>query len=219
MDPLRQYRWLFPPFFFATSLALGARISGAFTFAKVLSQSDTTKDIVGLLAATGVAMLPLGFLISTASAFVLYALGVSLAWNAARSHEVGITTAGRDRLHDLFRWSKGPDPRRLLYALATFDHQTCAGPVHEWGARRWHTFNTAVNSAVALVLAWGTGPWLIHSVSNVDVSRRGAWAWLTFVPATAFLLHGFVAWRETMQMIDFQLARTDEGAPKPKATR
>ena len=50
MDPLRQIRWFFPPFFFVASLALGARLEHQFYVYKLFAQPDTAKELIGLLA-------------------------------------------------------------------------------------------------------------------------------------------------------------------------
>jgi len=69
MDQDRQIRFVIPPFFL-----LGSMLWGAFVGSVDLSPlvaPDTAKELLGLLAATAVAILPLGFLISTISILLI----------------------------------------------------------------------------------------------------------------------------------------------------
>src|SRR5256885_16514228 len=74
MDQDRQMRFAIPPFFLFASLLWGAHLSGCDLNA--IFKPETAKEVLGLLAAAAVAILPVGFVISTFSIFFLRLLAL-----------------------------------------------------------------------------------------------------------------------------------------------
>ena len=72
MDQDRQIRLAIPPFFLLASLLWGAYL-GSLDLLSLL-KPDTAKEVLGLVAAAAVAILPVGFLISTISVVLLSVL-------------------------------------------------------------------------------------------------------------------------------------------------
>ncbi len=71
MDQDRQIRFLIPPFFLFASLLWGAHL-GHLDISRVL-KFENAKEILGVLAATAVAVIPVGFLVSAISVLLLRA--------------------------------------------------------------------------------------------------------------------------------------------------
>jgi hypothetical protein len=196
MDQDRQIRLAIPPFFLLASLLWGAHLGGL-DLSPVL-KPDTAKEVLGFLAAAAVAILPVGFLISTISVTLL---GVVAAICRKPTYEAVLDPATLRRIWDKLQ-SKQPESAELvLYAAATFDHELLPAGIHTWLLRRWNHFNVAVHSIVALALA--------HAVAPV-VSIPQGWAWFTTSAISISLLSwtGFKAWRQTMGMIEFQSHRS-----------
>src|SRR5438105_2044468 len=69
MDQDRQIRFAVPPFFLFASLLWGAYLGGRDL--EPFFKPETTKEILGVLAAAAVALVPIGFVISALSIFLL----------------------------------------------------------------------------------------------------------------------------------------------------
>ena len=196
MDQDRQIRLAIPPFFLLASLLWGAYLGGI-DLAPVL-QPDTAKEVLGLLAAAAVAILPVGFLISSISVTFL---GLLARVCRKPTYEAVLKDSTLDRIWPQLGTRQTKDASLNLYAAATFDHELLAPGIHTWLLRRWNHFNVATHSIVALGLA--------HTVAPV-FSIPQTWAWLatTAVSIGLFTWTGFNAWRQTMEMLEFQSYRT-----------
>src|SRR6266446_7888373 len=153
MDQDRQIRLAIPPFFLFASLLWGAYLSHR-DLSPIL-KPETAKEVLGLLAATAVAIVPVGYLISTISVNVLRLLAV-----IARkpTYEAVLDEATLERIWKQLKTSQPTNKMLALYAAATFDHELLATGIHMWLFRRWTSFNIAVHSIVALVLALLVAP-------------------------------------------------------------
>ena len=69
MDQDRQIRFAIPPFFLLASLLWGAHLGGR-DLTPIL-KPDTAKEVLGLLGAAVVAIIPMGFRISSLSIILL----------------------------------------------------------------------------------------------------------------------------------------------------
>src|SRR5207245_5284322 len=147
MDQDRQIRFAIPPFFLLASLLWGAYLGGV-DLSPVL-KPDTAKEILGLLAAAAVAIVPLGFLISSASILLIRLLARAFG---KPTYEAVLTDAAYAKVWARIQAPSPKDGNQILYAAATFDHELLAPGIHTWLMRRWNAFNVAAHSSVALLL-------------------------------------------------------------------
>jgi hypothetical protein len=195
MDQDRQIRFAIPPFFLLASLLWGAYLGGVDL--SPLLKPDTAKGVLGLLAAAAVAVVPLGFLISSASIFIMRCLAGILR---KPTYEACLTDAAYG---EIWTWTESPlpkDAKKTLYAVATFDHEFLAPGIHTWLMRRWNAFNVAAHSALALFAAHAMAPYF-----HVPQTWRW-WRW-TAVLVVLLVYAAITAWRETMAMLEFQTTR------------
>lgn len=137
-----------PPFFFLGSLLWGAHLGGINL--AVILKPDNTKELFGVLAATAVIILPIGFLISSISVLFLN----FVAWiSKEETYEAVLSTASLEKIWSSCGRTDSPDPKLTLYATATFDHEILHDGIHNWIRRRWNHFNVAAHSAIALILS------------------------------------------------------------------
>jgi len=204
MDQDRQIRFAIPPFFLLASLLWGAYLGGV-NVSPVL-KPDTAKEILGLLAAAAVAVVPLGFLISSASILLLRLLACLLG---KPTYEAVLTEDAYGKVWTRIHAPSPKDGRKILYAAATFDHELLAPGIHTWLMRRWNAFNLAAHSSVALLLAHVMAPYF-----HVPQTWRW-WRW-TALLVVLLICAAAIAWRETMSMIEFQATREP---PDPSARK
>ena len=202
MDQDRQIRFVIPPFFLFASLLWGAYLGGVDL--SPLFKPETGKEVLGLLAAVAVAIVPIGFLIGTLSVLLLRML-VTISRNATYEAVLGDPTL--ERIWTQLQSTQNRNKKLTLYAAATFDHEFMAPGIHTWLMRRWNSFNVASHSVVALVLAHAMAP--IFSIPQVC-----AWWISTFVLLGLLVFTALNAWRETMAMIDFQSYRSQKNGAK-----
>jgi len=207
MDQDRQIRFVIPPFFLFASLLWGAHLGGR-DLSPIFSP-QTAKEVLGLLAAAAVGIVPMGFLIGTLSVTLLRGLAL-----IARSptYEARLSDSTLDHIWAQLQSKQAKDKKLTLYAAATFDHELLPAGIHTWIMRRWNSFNVATHSIVALMLAHAVAP--IFSIPQVR-----AWWGSTLLLVGLLLVTALNAWRETMAMIEFQSHRrqrageTKEGTP------
>jgi hypothetical protein len=198
MDQDRQIRLAIPPFFLLASLLWGAYLGG---LDLLFLKPEAAKEVLGLLAATAVVILPIGFLISAISVTILGGLAAIFRKPTYEAVLDGSTLA---RIWPKLGSNQSKDAKLTLYAAATFDHELLAPGIHTWLLRRWNSFNVAAHSIVALTLA--------HAVGLFFPIPQGCAWWTTTVASIALLgLRAFKAWRETMKMIEFQSHRQQNG--------
>ncbi len=200
MDQDRQVRFAIPPFFLLASLLWGAYLGGVDL--SPLLKPDTAKEILGLLAAAAVAVVPLGFLISSASILIMRGLAALLR---TPTYEACLTDVAYGHVWTWTQSSLPKDKKKTLYAVATFDHELLAPEIHTWLMRRWNAFNVAAHSAVALLGAHVMAPYF-------HVPQTVRWARWTAILMALLIYAAVKAWLETMAMLEFQTTR-----PKPEA--
>jgi len=147
---------------------------------------------------------PLGFLISSASIFIMRCIAGVLQ---QPTYEACLTDAAYGRIWTGTESSLPKDKKETLYAVATFDHELLAPGIHTWLVRRWNAFNVAAHSTVALLAAHAMAPYF-----HVPQSLRW-WRW-TAILVALLLYAAFKAWRETMAMLEFQTTRRNEAAKR-----
>ena len=200
MDQDRQIRFLIPPFSLIGSLFLGAKLNGIDLSSAF--KPEMAKDLLGLLAATAVLILPMGFLIGVISVTLLRIIAVVLR---QPTHEVYLSHSTLARIWEQIRTSMVQDRNLALYAAVTFDHELLAPGIHSWLMRRWNAFNTACGSVVALALALCVAPLF-------SLRRVLPWTCSTVVLAAVLLAFAIIAWRETMKMVEFQSFRRHQSS-------
>jgi hypothetical protein len=195
MDQDRQIRFVIPPFLLLASLLWGAHLGHSDLSA--IWQPELAKNLLGVLAAAVVVIVPIGFLISALSVLLLRLLAMS--WGKP-TYEAVLSDSTLERIWCHLRSKQEIDKRLTLYAAATFDHELLPAGIHAWLLRRWNSFNVAAHSIVALLLAHFVG--FIFSIPQVR------WWWVsTLVLVGLLCIIAFNAWRETMEMIEFQSYR------------
>jgi hypothetical protein len=195
MDQDRQIRFAIPPFFLLASLFWGAHLDGVDVPA--IFKPETAKEFLGLITATALMILPIGFLIGTISVTVLTLLG-SIARSS--TYEASFSDSTLERIWGQLGSTQARRDNLTLYAAATFDHELVAPGIHTWLLRRWNSFNVATNSIVALILAHAVAP--IFSIKQVC-----AWWGSTLILIALLFFTALKAWRQTMKMIEFQSYR------------
>jgi hypothetical protein len=205
MDQDRAIRFAIPPFFLFASLLWGAHLGGcdlSFIF-----KLDVAKELLGLLAAAAVAVVPIGFLIGTISVILLRLL----AWiTGAPTYEAKLSDSTLDRIWRQLGSTHPKDKKLTLYASTTFDHELVDKGIHTWLLRRWNAFHLATHSIVALLLAHLFAP--VFSIAQV-------WTWWVSTAGLIAILfvNALCSWRETMKMIEFQSYRQQKGGAKDEA--
>jgi len=195
-------RFAIPPFFLLASLLWGAYLGGLDL--SPVFKPDTAKEVLALLAAAAVAVVPMGYLISTLSVALLRGL-VAIAKKP--TYEAVLSGTTLDRIWSQLQSAQARDEKLTLYAAATFDHELLTSGIHTWLLRRWNSFNVAAHSIVALVLAHAVAP--IFSIPQVC-----AWWVSTLVLVGLLVFTALNAWRETMAMIKFQSYRQQKCGEK-----
>lgn len=194
-----------PPFFLLASLFVGAQL-GDVDLSLIL-KPDTTKELFGVLAATVVLVLPLGFLISSISVVLLS--GIAKACQKV-TYEAVLSEAVLECIWDNCGRTDQKQTDLTLYATATFDHEILSDGIHQWLRRRWNHFNVAAHSVVALLLAHLVAYW-------ISISQCCQWWTLTGAVCLVFVVTGSMAWRQTMCMVEFQSQRTADAKPDDSA--
>jgi hypothetical protein len=145
MDQDRQIRFAIPPFFLFASLLWGAYLGGRDL--SPIFRPETAKEVLGLLAAAAVAVVPIGFLISTLSVTLLRGLAAVFG---NPTYEAVLSDSTLERVWNQLAGKQTKNKKLTLYAAATFDHELLAAGIHTWLLRRWDSFNVATHSIVAL---------------------------------------------------------------------
>src|SRR5713226_7517068 len=190
MDQDRQIRFAIPPFFLFASLLWGAYL--AHRDLSPIFKPETAKEVLGVLAAAAVAIIPVGFLISTLSVMLLRLLALIAR---TPTYEAVLEDSALEHIWSQLKSTQAKDKKLTLYAAATFDHELLAEGIHTWLLRRWNSFNVATHSIVALFLA--------HAVARIfKISQVPGWWVSTLVVVGVLFFAAFNAWRETMSMIE-----------------
>jgi hypothetical protein len=185
MDDDRQPRYLIPPVDLAPLLI-----------------PKTLEAMLGLLAATGVVILPLGFVLGTISINILRLIG----WFARlHSYEAAITDESyRLMCGQIHVEAVAGEPRWKLFVAATFDHEVLSPGVSAWLRRRWSNFNISCHSAVALLLAHAVAP-------LVQIGQTASWWLTTLLLGSLLVFNAYRAWSHTVMMLELQAHRQQSG--------
>ncbi len=197
MEQNRQLRFLIPPFVFLVSLAWGAATDRKlFGFLTDLHKSipiDGIDTIIGVVAAGGVAVIAVGFLISSISVFFLRIL-FRVFWR--QDYEAHLPPDALERVGQAIDFKAKLDKRHMLYAVATYDHAVLPHSLHDWIARRWNTFIVSSNCCVALLLSFLFG---------IALGVNGEWLWI--LPSVFLIvvlaINANKSRQQTMEMLAF----------------
>src|SRR3954451_8425710 len=118
MDQDRQIRFAIPPFFLFASLLWGAYLGGMDL--GPIFKPDTTKEVLGVIATAAVALVPIGFVISTFSIAIL-----RFAFWVARkpTYEAMLDKETLGSIWKRLKLPGEPEEKETLYIAATFDHE------------------------------------------------------------------------------------------------
>lgn len=193
MDQDRQIRLLIPPFLFFAWLALGLSFDPP-CWAAVIG-TRTKDEWVALGAVVAASLLPVGFLFA---AFSTLALRI-LFFVTRRPYEAFLTERSQGILAGVVHLSTPMTRDEQLFAAVTFDHAILAPGVHAWITRSWSAFNVSVNSVAALFAA--------HCAALLwDIPQSRSWVGLSAGVLLLLLANAIVTWRNTMKMMEFQIA-------------
>lgn len=131
MDQDRQIRFAIPPFFLFASLLWGAYL--AHRDLSPIFKPEMAKEVLGVLAAAAVAIIPTGFLIGTLSVMLLRLLALIAR---TPTYEAVLKDSTLERIWGELNSAQAKDKKLTLYAAATFDHELLAAGIHTWLLRR-----------------------------------------------------------------------------------
>jgi hypothetical protein len=209
MEHDRQFRFVIPPFVFFASLLWGAVVDPNFHALDIL-KDVTSKggfaDALPIILAGGIAVIAMGFLISTLAILFLRLL-FFLPWLigfAPGGYEGNVPSQAFSAIWKIVAFGPCEQDRDMLYAVATYDHWKLPEQLHEWLARRWNTFMVSMNCFVALAVSHAAG-W---SVTAYHIAQTKEWCIPTGILTLALLINGFIARHETIRMISFLAQRS-----------
>lgn len=172
MDPTRQVRLAIPPFFFFACL-LSAKFFADPEECLGWIEGHEVVQLGALVALVAIASLPIGFIVSTLTTFILR-FGFILIRDS--NYETNIKTddilpalrmvcpklaTHADSQVSLKWWRKKKNLRNaelLRYTIVAFDHGFLCEKypgIHHWLGRVYNIFMVSANSAVAVLLALG----------------------------------------------------------------
>lgn len=202
MDQNRQIRFLIPPFLLLASLFLGDFVSCSNIINKIAEQPD--KNILAIVAALGGSTIPIGFLIASIPIAVLNFIGFVCCRKKSKwNYELSISPKALKMIWPKLETSLKFDFQKRFYAGVTFDHDILPLGIHQWLYRRWNAFNICINCCAALLLS--------HAIGYFLLIRQTFYWWIVTTIIFLFMFfNAMVAWRQTMQMIEFQAFRNFE---------
>ncbi len=203
MDSERQIRFLYPPLILMGSILLGISFDETTTLDDVITyligSNKEINTLTALLGATSL-ILVIGFVLGTITIVSLKLLCFKNGWDyEIWLKEGSYTSIGKLILKDSDRIEK----EDRLYASVTFDHAIVPKAVHDWIARRWNSFFVSSNSTTALIMSLALAP-----VLNIDMTC--GWVLITLLFIIIFGYLSYLAWRQTMRMIEFQIRVEDK---------
>ena len=192
MDQDRQIRLLIPPFFLIGAMAFIAHTAGADLVAE--AEGYSTEQLLAIGGVVGASALPGGYLLTSLTLLLLRGIASLFGWATYEAH---ISEAAYGSVWTHLGLPPPAKRDQELFAVATFDHELLSAGVHTWLMRRWNAFNIAVSSMAAIVLAAVLAAWM-----GIFPPLSG---WLCLLGVCLILgATGLRAWRQTMQMIEFQ---------------
>jgi hypothetical protein len=200
---VENFRFLIPAFLFALSSSIVFWFSAIYP-KQVLAGLDPAQ-LATLGALLVVFTVPAGYLIGVVSILALRAIAM---FGPSRTYETCLNSAALQQILFVVGSSKGSkeitekDRRKEeLYAVATYDHSVLPPTIHAWIQKRWNAFMVAAHSATAVVLS---------ALFCLHPSVKFVSPWLVFwIPSVlALAFSAWLAWRNVMRMIEFQVART-----------
>lgn len=195
MDQDRQIRFLIPPIIFILSLLWGAYLCDKNVFS--LLESEFGKNIIGLFAAGLITVIGIGYIIGTISTNLLRLIFFIID---EPTYEADLPTETLTRIWVKLNTNLAKEPKHILYAAATYDHELLPESIHKWIVRRWNSFNISIHSIVALFLS--------HIIAfRFSFVQNREWLITDLILAILFLISAICSWRETMGMINFQSYR------------
>lgn len=205
MDKERQIRILYPPFLLLSSLLTGSYFDDKFeklkTFLDIVP-NDEIKNIILIILGGGVLVLVLGYIIGTITIVLLRAL----SYRNGGNYEINFKPDIYERIWEIIILNpKGAtiSQKENLYVIATYDHQFLPKDIHKWIQRRWNSFYTSANSAVSLIIS-------ILIVHPLKSTPGIYWTIILGILICVLIYHSYKSWRETMDMIEFQIKVKDK---------
>jgi len=205
MDQERQIRFLYPPFFLLASLHWGIYLDPNRSLKDILPTLQSpigVNELLGLIAGGSVIIIASGFLIGAISVVLLR---ITFFFLGRHHYEAHVSPSAFKLIWERLDTSEPLDTRKVLYAIATFDHELLPKSIHEWIGRRWSAFNVSAYSCIALVLALIIG-------RRLSITLGCEWLVTTLIIIALLAFNACHAWRDTMGMIDFQSRRHFNGA-------
>ena len=192
MDELRKIRILFPPLVLIASVAFGDYLD---TNHSLISSGG---DWQHLITKGAVVLLAGGYLIgSITEAFY----SVIFRRKILQKHFVSDTAY--KQIIILLGFINEEEIKDKLYPVAVFDHAYINEKVHQWIQRRWQTCYTSFNCFIALLLALVFG-----YIDPITINYK--WIIFTIVFSITLLTHAQYAWKEVVNMIEFEADRMSE---------
>ena len=209
MDEDRKIRFLISPLLFIVSLAWAIHCDGTKSLSGVICgfglKPDNLQNLIALLAAGGIAVFAIGYVIGTTSYVLLrflFIVASMVGWGSG-SHEIFLPAKDLARVWERIDALGLPDKKQEFFAGATFDHDVLwrehAG-IHRWLVRRWNAFSVAVTSLTGLLLSLLIGAF-------IPIRYSAMWWKPVAVVSGVLFVSAILAWVDTMRMLRFQAAR------------
>ena len=198
MEQDRTLRFLIPPFVLLFSLLLGARIDLNICLLNILKcvPAGAVASIIAIVASGGVVVIAMGFLISAIS---IGALRFFFRRIKGIDFEAHISPKYYEVLQKVLGSPTKISKNNELYPIATYDHYIIHKDIHDWVQRRWNSFITSTNCATALLCSHLLG-WFF------GVAQSLVWWLITLLLVIILSYNASRAWKQTMEMLEFQLS-------------
>jgi len=202
MDKDREIRFLYPPSIFIVSLVLGMLFEpNRETLSCILEKFPclgTTHeiriiDLIIALFGGSFFILTFGFLIGSITINLMRLLFLF----SKHHYETAVNDEAYNRIWGkIFPTNNKSEIKQELYTVATYDHSMIDKDIHIWLRRRWNAFNVSANSALSLLIAFIVGCCFLNFSCW--------WGGIVIFFLIILLLNARKAWKETMEMLEFQ---------------
>jgi len=195
MEHNRNLRFLIPPFVLAASVYLGAVLDPGIdiaAFYQKVSAISGLSSLIGIVASGGVAVIALGFVLSSVSIFLLRLISTIRGLD----YEAHVSKESFSKIWKSFGLTSEPEPKLSLYVLAAYDHAVLPTPLNLWMGRRWTTFMVSCHCVIALFGA--------HLVGTLfRLAQTCTWWYITVILSIVMISNAAFASYQTMKMMEF----------------
>jgi hypothetical protein len=162
------------------------------TITKAIGSDSTLPTLIGIITSGGIAVVALGFLVSSLAIVVVRLL----YWFNDQNFEAHVSKDAMAKLATKAGFDHTPRIDQLPYVLAAYGHIALPKEANLWLLRRMNTFYLSINTITALFIAHLIG-------SALRISQSEVWWTVTLIVALFLGINARYARNETMQMLEF----------------